>query len=71
LPVTNGAIATAIALAGPGRYSLDPALGLRVRRWLVALAFPSGAVVVAAGFSAEPEDEGGDGESDSNAADNE
>ncbi|MGK3988707.1 DoxX family protein [Sorangium sp. So ce136] len=34
LPVTNMAIATALILAGPGRISLDEALGLDVPRWL-------------------------------------
>ncbi len=69
LPVTNGVIAAALAFAGPGRYSLDRALGLRVPRRLVALAFLSG-LVVAAGLSAVPDDGGGDGESSSGAAGN-
>lgn len=58
LPVTNAVIAAAIALAGPGRYSLDEALGVRVPRWIVALAFISGVVVAATGLSAEPDDAG-------------
>ncbi len=36
LPVTNMAIATALMLNGPGKYSLDSALGIRWPRWLVA-----------------------------------
>lgn len=38
LPVTTMAVAAALALAGPGRYSLDGALGIRLPRALVALA---------------------------------
>lgn len=33
LPVTNGAIATALMLAGPGDISLDRLLGTRLPRW--------------------------------------
>ncbi|MCM8747963.1 DoxX family protein [Thermomicrobiaceae bacterium CFH 74404] len=42
LPLTNMAIASALALAGPGRYSLDHALGIRLPRWL----FPLGMAVI-------------------------
>jgi putative oxidoreductase len=42
LPVTNMAIASALALAGPGRCSLDAALGIRLPRWL----FPLGMVAI-------------------------
>ncbi|WP_437681837.1 DoxX family protein [Sorangium sp. So ce131] len=34
LPVTNMAIATALLLAGPGRFSIDEALRLDVPRWV-------------------------------------
>ena len=37
LPVTNMAAATALILNGPGKYSLDRALGIRWPRWLVAV----------------------------------
>ena len=37
LPVTNMAAATALILNGPGKYSLDRALGIRWPRWLVAI----------------------------------
>jgi putative oxidoreductase len=44
LPVTNMAIATALMLNGPGKYSLDRALGIRWPRELVAIL---GLVIVA------------------------
>jgi putative oxidoreductase len=37
LPVTNMAITTALMLNGPGKYSLDRALGIRLPRWLAPL----------------------------------
>lgn len=42
LPVTNIAAATAIILNGPGKYSVDRALGLSLPRWLA----PLGLVVI-------------------------
>ena len=38
LPLTNLAAVSVLAATGPGRYSLDSALGLKLPRWLVALA---------------------------------
>jgi len=49
LPVTNAAIATAIALAGPGDWSLDHVLGIRLPRWVLLPAFALTAGGVAAG----------------------
>jgi putative oxidoreductase len=43
LPVTNIAASTALILNGPGRYSLDRALGIRLPAWLAPLGL---AVVV-------------------------
>src|SRR5919202_2154505 len=37
LPVTNMAAATALILNGPGKYSLDRALGIRLPGWLAPL----------------------------------
>ena len=49
LPLTNMAVATALALLGPGRYSLDEAFGIEVPTALVVLA----AAGVAAGVAAQ------------------
>ena len=38
LPLTNLAAVSVIAAAGPGRYSLDGLFGIKLPRWLVALA---------------------------------
>jgi putative oxidoreductase len=37
LPVTNIAAATALILNGPGKYSLDRALGIRLPSWIAPL----------------------------------
>jgi putative oxidoreductase len=37
LPVTNAAVSTAIMVNGPGKYSLDRALGIRLPGWLAPL----------------------------------
>jgi putative oxidoreductase len=54
LPVTNIAVATALALAGPGRYSLDRALGIRIPLpvALLVAAAAAGGVALAASQSA-------------------
>src|SRR5512139_2232146 len=44
LPVTNMAIAVALALTGPGKFSLDSLLGIKLPRWI---ALPAFAVVLA------------------------
>jgi putative oxidoreductase len=48
LPLTNMAAAAVLAAAGPGRYSLNAALGLRVPRPLVRLAVAGAATSSAA-----------------------
>ena len=54
LPVTNSAIATAIMLNGPGRYSLDRALGIRLPAWIAPLGLVVISLTVAyAGVGAE------------------
>jgi putative oxidoreductase len=42
-PLTNAAVTGALALTGPGRYSLDDVVGIRVPRW-VSLATLAGVV---------------------------
>ncbi len=37
LPLTNLAAATALALVGPGRYSVDHMMGIRLPRWIALL----------------------------------
>lgn len=61
LPVTNSAVALAIALSGPGRYSLDRAFGVKVPRWIVVLSFVLGALAAYSSITAEPEASGEDG----------
>jgi putative oxidoreductase len=46
LPLTNGAVVTALMLAGPGKYSLDEALGTKLPGWVVV----PGLSAVAAGM---------------------
>jgi putative oxidoreductase len=50
LPLTNAAAALALATTGPGRYSLDHALGLRLPRWFTAATIAVAAAMT--GYSA-------------------
>ncbi|MGD9895069.1 MAG: DoxX family protein [Dehalococcoidia bacterium] len=54
LPATNSAVASALAIAGPGRYSLDRALGLRLPPALVLLAATAAAAGVVMASSKSP-----------------
>lgn len=54
LPVTNLAIALALTLSGPGRFSLDEVLGIRVPRVLVVAAAIVEAVLVIIGITRNP-----------------
>ena len=54
LPVTNISIATALMLAGPGKYSLDRALGIRLPRWIAFLALVVIAITVTFAARMEP-----------------
>jgi putative oxidoreductase len=55
LPVTNMAAVTAIAIAGPGRLSVDGLLGTRLSRWLFIPGVV--AVVAAVAIAAQSSDE--------------
>ena len=46
--MTNITMVTAVAALGPGRYSLDSALGLRTPRWVTLLALMSALIGIAA-----------------------
>ena len=50
LPLMNMAVATALALAGPGRYSLDRLVGIRLPRWLLLPGLLGVALVTAVGL---------------------
>ncbi|HXT38146.1 MAG TPA: DoxX family protein [Chloroflexota bacterium] len=54
LPLSNAAIALALAAVGPGRFSLDRALGIRAPGWLVGGAVFSAGEMVAAGLFGRP-----------------
>ena len=54
LPVVNTAASTALILNGPGRYSLDRALGIRLPAWIAPLGL---AVVILTVLYAPREDE--------------
>jgi putative oxidoreductase len=54
LPVTNMSIATALMVAGPGKYSLDRALGIRLPRWIAPLGLVLIAIIVASAAKMEP-----------------
>src|SRR5215207_879902 len=54
LPLTNISIATALMVAGPGKYSLDRALGIRLPRWIALLGLVVIAITVYVGAKMEP-----------------
>jgi putative oxidoreductase len=51
LPVTNSTIALALALAGPGRYSVDRLLGTRAPHRILAVALPAATFAIAAALA--------------------
>ena len=55
LPVMNLTAAATLAMAGPGRYSLDRALGLRVPRWMTLGGLALTVAAVAIGAASQPE----------------
>ena len=57
LPVVNAAVGTALALAGPGRYSLDRLCGIKIPRWVTALVAIGAGITLVVGLLMEPESE--------------
>lgn len=51
LPLTNIAAASAIAMIGPGRHSLDRMFGIRLPRWVSVLSFLAAAGMTAKGIA--------------------
>jgi putative oxidoreductase len=60
LPVTNIAAATAIMLGGPGKYSLDRALGIKLPAWIAPLGLAL--VILTVMYAPVTEDEPEQGE---------
>ena len=54
LPVTNMATALALALTGPGRFSLDRVFGIRLPRSLVAAIIAVEAATLVLGIISRP-----------------
>jgi putative oxidoreductase len=57
LPLTNAAIAAAIGLVGPGRYSVDRALGIRLPWWVSLVGLAGIAATVGRAVQPQPEPE--------------
>lgn len=55
LPIVYATVGTALVMTGSGRYSLDRLFGLRVPRWIAALAMIGAAVTLVYGLLSEPE----------------
>ncbi len=53
-PVINIAVSVALALTGPGKYSLDEALGVRLPKWAVAAALIVAGAGVGYGILTQP-----------------
>jgi putative oxidoreductase len=54
LPVTNIAAATALALVGPGRYSVDYMLGIRLPRWIALFGLAGIAMSIMRSMQPQP-----------------
>jgi putative oxidoreductase len=56
LPVVNIAVSTALMMIGPGKYSLDRLLGIKVPRWLTGLVMAGASVSLVVGLLMEPDE---------------
>ena len=54
LPMVNMAALLALMLTGPGKYSVDNALGIKLPTWLVAAAFVGAGAAVGYGIVKQP-----------------
>ncbi len=54
LPLTNIAVSLALVMAGPGKYSLDRAFGIKLPGWVGTVAALTAAGAVAYGLSQSP-----------------
>jgi putative oxidoreductase len=68
LPVTYMAVATTLALTGPGRYSLDRLFGIKVPGWLTALLAVGTVATVAYSVVTQPDEDVTSTASDEQAA---
>jgi putative oxidoreductase len=71
LPAVYSTTAAVVALAGPGRFSLDRALGIKVPWWLSVTAGLLAAATVAYGVMSKPEPVAGEGAPAEDAAEEE
>lgn len=55
LPIVNSAVATALMMTGPGRYSLDRLFGIKVPRWITVLLGIGATLTIVVGLLMEPE----------------
>jgi putative oxidoreductase len=60
MAVINIAVGSALFMTGPGRYSLDRLCGIKLPRWLSALATLGAAALLVVGLLSEPEPASGD-----------
>jgi putative oxidoreductase len=58
VPVLYSSVALALWISGPGRFSLDHLFGIKMPRWIVAVAAAGAAASIAHGIRSQPEPAG-------------